>query len=44
MRRRSFIAAFGGAATLALAVRAQQSTMPVIGYVGLSSPDTQSRA
>src|SRR5437764_4788430 len=47
VERRSFIALGGGAAASALidplAVRAQQAPTPVIGFLGLSSPEAFSR-
>jgi putative ABC transport system substrate-binding protein len=42
MRRRELFAVLGGAVTWSRGVRAQQKPMPVIGWLGNSSPDTGS--
>jgi putative ABC transport system substrate-binding protein len=39
IRRREFIAALGGAAAWPIAARAQQSDLPLIGYLGITSPE-----
>jgi putative ABC transport system substrate-binding protein len=41
MKRREFILALGAAVSLPLAARAQQSTIPVVGYIGSGVMDDQ---
>ena len=41
MRRREILLLLGGPVTAARALHAQQKAMPVIGFLGVGSPDSQ---
>jgi putative ABC transport system substrate-binding protein len=42
LRQRDFVAALGGAVVWPLAARAQQPTLPVIGYLAVRAPSDES--